>query len=89
MKIVDAIFVVIGIISFIGGLVTAYVFVQLGRAMEIIQSTAAGANIAGAQQAISTLNMVIVLGWIWIIMVLLSSGYTIWLGVERIRSKKK
>ncbi len=93
MKILDVVFVVIGIIAFIGGLVAAYIFVQTGAALDVLKERVAAGTATGAidvqnfQYVMDTFNAFLVAGWIWIVAVLLSSGYAIWSGVQKIREK--
>lgn len=88
MKIIDGILVFVSIIAFIGAIIAAYVFVQVGAALSSLASDTTG-QIAGVQESVSVFNTILAVGWIWIIAVILSSAYAIWAGMQRIKKKTK
>ena len=88
MKILDGILVFVSIIAFIGAIIAAYVFLQVGSALSSLASDTTG-QIAGVQESVDMFNTILAVGWIWIIAVILSSAYAIWAGMQRIRKKTK
>lgn len=86
-KIIDGIFVVISAIAFVGGILLAYVLYVVGRAIGLI-SAGAGA-IPGAETMMNTMNIMLLVGWVFVIVVLLSSAYAFWAGIGKLRAKKK
>ena len=89
MKIIDGILVIISVIAFVGALLAAYVLLQVGATLNSLPAIAGFGGVEGLQDAVSMFNMMITFGWIWVIAVVLSSLYAIWVGVQRIREKGK
>jgi hypothetical protein len=86
MKWLDLVMVIVSIISLVGSLIVMYVLAVIGEAL----SALAGAGTAGLgfdlSGIVSTFQFFLVIGWLWVILVFLTSAYTIWVGIKRIRT---
>jgi len=89
MKIIDAIMVVLGVVSLIGAIILMYALGTAGAAVANVEGTLAGLPApSDTASFFSFLRTTILLGWVWSIIVLVTSVYAIWSGIEKIRRNK-
>jgi hypothetical protein len=89
MKVLDAIMVVLGMVSLVGSLVAMYVLAEISEAVNALAGfDTAGLGIGGFSSIISTVQFIIAIGWIWLVIVLLTSAYAVYVGIKRLRGKK-
>lgn len=91
MKKIGIVYIIVGVIAIIGAVIAAYVVFSLSEALSIINSASElppGPDVAQLQSYASTLNTLILAGWVWIISVLLSGLVSVYFGVLNLRSKK-
>lgn len=91
MKIFDVVMVIVSAIALLGSLVTMYILVQVGGALNLITASETSQFIDPATLStfVQTINTVSLFGWVWAISVFLSSLYAGWLGIKRMRAKGK
>ena len=86
------VYVIIGIVALIGAAVAAYLIVTMVSALSIITSADAsqfpGTDIATLQESVAYLNMLIILGSVWVLSVFLSGIISIHTGIRSLRKPK-
>ena len=92
MKINGIVYIVVGIIAVIGAVAAGYLLMTLGQALSVINSAnpseiPPGTDLAALQASAQSLGTMIMLGWVWVICVLLSGIFSVRLGVNTLRKK--
>ncbi|MEM7819436.1 MAG: hypothetical protein QXD48_01250 [Candidatus Aenigmatarchaeota archaeon] len=92
-KIVGIVFILIGLIALVGSGIFAWVLIEFSNTVSILTSADAstlsqyGIDMNQIQNIIQTVSTILVLGFLWIITVILSSLYMIKSGIQKFKKK--
>ena len=93
MKPIGILYIAVGIIAIVGAIFTGYIALIVGQALGVIQGADAsqlplGADLATLQQQTASLGTLLMVGWIWIITVIVSGAVSVRHGLKVLKSKK-
>lgn len=89
MKNLGFVYIIVGVIGFLGGLIAAYANLMIGEALAAInsQTVPAGTDISTLQASAQSLGTIMTLAWIWIVAVIIASVVSAYFGVKTVREQ--
>jgi hypothetical protein len=89
MRNLGYVYIIVGVLGFLGGLVAAYANLTIGEALTLINSEAAppGTDISTLRASAQALSGIITMAWIWIIAVLAASAVSIYFGILSVKGR--
>ena len=93
MKSMGIVYIIAGIVAILGALIMSYILIMVSQAIGLVNSATpadipAGTDIASFKDAMGLVGTAILLGWVWIISVVLSGIFSVLSGVRALKSKK-
>ena len=93
MKSMGIVYIIAGTVAILGALIMAYVIIMVSQAIGLINSAnpadvPPGTDLETMKASMSFLGTVILLGWVWIVSVILSGVFSVLSGVKMLKNKK-
>jgi len=93
MKSMGIVYIIAGTVAILGALIMAYVLITVSQAIGLVSSATpadipAGTDIASFKDAMGLVGTATLLGWVWIVSVILSGIFSVLSGVKMLKNKK-
>ncbi|MFA4820447.1 MAG: hypothetical protein WC613_05845 [Candidatus Aenigmatarchaeota archaeon] len=87
------VYIIAGTVAILGALIMAYVLITVSQAIGLVSSATpadipAGTDIASFKDAMGLVGTATLLGWVWIVSVILSGIFSVLSGVKMLKNKK-
>lgn len=93
MKVNGIVYIVAGIVAILGALIMTFVIIMVSQAVGLINSAnpadvPPGTDLETMKASMSFLGTAILLGWVWIVSIILSGIFSVLSGVKMLKGKK-
>ena len=93
MKSMGIVYIIAGIVAILGALIMSYILIMVSQAIGFVSSATpadipTGTDMASFKDAMGLVGTAILLGWFWIVSIVLSGVFSVMAGVKALKSKK-